>query len=238
MPTKEPQAIVIAGASGEVGRQLVRLASTCVDVTVYALTRRVGVFKDNPAVCEILFNFEDPGAYDALFEKIPCHVLFLALGSTLKQAGRAGVLRVERDYPIALIDALAKHRPMARIGFVSSVGADSPVGYYLKAKADVEAHIMNSNLGCAIARPSLLLGQRTGFRTAEMLIHKTVARPWIWALQRVAPRSQRAWRWAPVKVEDVAATLFHSTLELSDKQNIILEGLDLRMDGLLSRVSQ
>ena len=31
MPTEEPQSIVIAGASGEVGRQLVRLASTCVD---------------------------------------------------------------------------------------------------------------------------------------------------------------------------------------------------------------
>ncbi|PSH05730.1 MAG: hypothetical protein CXZ00_00900 [Acidobacteria bacterium] len=227
MPT-ETQHIVIAGATGEIGRQLVRQASARAGVAVYALTRRAGACSGNPAVQEVVFNFEDPREYDSLFQRIPCDVLFLALGSTRKKAGVSGLVRVERDYPIALIDALSRHRPGARIGYVSSVGADSPSGAYLKAKADVEERLRNCNLPCVIARPSLLLSRRAEFRLGEVIARKALAPPWLWAIRKFAPGSQRLWKWAPVPVGTVAASLLNMALNLSGTECRILEGLDLR----------
>jgi hypothetical protein len=92
-------------------------------------------------VSEVLFDFENPSAYDDFFRATPCDVLLLSLGTTSKKAGREGLMRVERDYPSQLAQALARSNPEARVGFVSSLGADKPLGAYLKAKADVKRHL-------------------------------------------------------------------------------------------------
>jgi len=55
--------IVVAGSTGEVGKHLVRLASEHADLTVHALLRREGAGRQESAVHEIVFDYEDPTAY-------------------------------------------------------------------------------------------------------------------------------------------------------------------------------
>lgn len=192
-----------------------------------ALVRRSGAVV-LPGVNEVLFDFENPAAYDAFFRATPCDVLFLCLGSTTKNAGREGLVRVERDYPSQLALALAKVNPKARVGLVSSLGADRPTGNYLRAKAGAEKAVMECGLTCVIARPSLLLAERKEFRLAEVVVAKLVAVPFLWFLRHCAPRSRNLWRYAPVRVEDVASALFRTVLKVARGGRVIIDGLDLQ----------
>jgi uncharacterized protein YbjT (DUF2867 family) len=227
----KPLNIVVAGATGAVGRNVARLAAALPGATVYALTRRAGAVKE-PGVHEVVFDFENTVAYDDLFRSVSCDVLMLALGSTQKKAGKAGLVRVERDYPVMLVQALAKANPKARVGLVSSVGADRPVGTYLAAKADAEKGVAASGLARVIARPSFLLSHREEFRLSEVIVARVFAKPMLWFLGVFFPKSRRAWKYAPVKVEDVADSLLCAVLGLGDREGRVLEGLDLQRAGV------
>ena len=223
--------IVIAGATGQVGRNLVADLAVRADCRVVALVRKTGsLTAQAPELSELSFDFEDPAAYARLGQEdgLPCDVLFIALGTTRAKAGAAAFWHVDRDYPVQLIQALAKSNPGARVGLVSSVGADQPTGLYLRAKAEVESALGASGLAHAIARPSFLLSRRKEFRFGEVVVARFLAPPWLWLGRHLFPRSPWFWKLAPVKVEEVAASLLGATLELPPGAARILEGLDLR----------
>lgn len=219
--------IVIAGGTGEVGKRLLAELAGQPEVSVRALVRRPGSTADAPNLEEIPFNYEDPAAYTALFAT-PCDVLFIALGTTRAKAGSdEAFLRVDRDYPLRLISAMAMTNPEGRVGLVSSVGADKPRGLYLTAKAEVEAALQESGLAHAIARPSMLRSRRAEFRPLEVVFDVLLA-PAILALGRwLFPRSRGWWRWAPIQVREVAAALFQATMALGPREHRVLEGPDL-----------
>ena len=218
--------VVIAGGTGEVGRQLLALMADRPDLSVRALVRRPGSTLVSPNIQEIPFNYEDATAYGPLFAP-PCDLLLIALGTTRAKAGSdEAFLRVDRDYPLRLISALAATHPDARVGLVSSVGADRSRGLYLGAKAAVEEELAAQRLAHVIARPSFLRSDRAEFRSLEVAINRLIAPIWL-ALGRLFPRSRGWWRWAPVHVREVAAALLGAALALEPGQRRILEGLDL-----------
>ncbi|MCE1205312.1 MAG: NAD(P)H-binding protein [Holophagaceae bacterium] len=221
------QHVVIAGGSGEVGRQLLALLAQRPELSLRALVRQLGSLPASANLEEVPFDFEDSAAYGPLFAR-PCDLLLIALGTTRAKAGSAeAFLRVDRDYPMRLISALATTHPGAKVGLVSSVGADRGKGLYLGAKATVEAELAASGLSHAIVRPSFLRSDRREFRLLEVLVNRLIAPPWL-ALGRMAFSSSPAWwRWAPVHVREVAATLLEATLSLKPGQRRVLEGLDL-----------
>ena len=221
--------IVIAGATGEVGKELLGLACALPQTEVRALVRRPKTVPASAAI-ETLFDYEDPLAYDRLFSTIPCDVLLIALGTTTAKSGNQGLLRVDRDYPIALIDALERHHPQAFIGFCSSVGADQPRGNYLRAKAAVEERLRHSPLAVTVVRPSLLLSQRQEFRLVEHM-GAAFAPLWLWAVSKFAPSSEFAWKFAPIHVSTVARALLNTTLGMSHAQHVTLQGLSLHQAG-------
>lgn len=222
--------IVVAGSTGEVGKHLVKLASARPDLVVYALVRRKGAWQPDSAIHEIIFNYEDPVAYDALFRDVACDALLIALGTTTAKAGVLGLIRVDRDYPLFLIDALEKAHPDAHVGLCSSVGADHPRGHYLKAKSDVEQRLLTSSLTTAIARPSFLISDRKEFRLLER-----VALPLLsvcfGVLKKLLPNSTLVWKYAPVRANEVAERLLMETLEVKASQHIVLEGRRLHKTG-------
>ena len=218
--------IVIAGGTGAIGSFVTRMASRMDDVTVHVLTRRTGAF-DGLRVKEIPFFFDGPCEYEVFFQNVHCDILILALGSTVKKGGREGRLVVERDYPVRFVEALKKANPSARVGYVSSVGADKPVGDYLKAKADVEKCLAESGLAHVVVRPSLLLAKRAEFRFAESVFGKLFAPFYLLFARLCAPHSQRVWKYAPVRAEVVAKTLLAATLKLRPGERRVLEGLDI-----------
>jgi uncharacterized protein YbjT (DUF2867 family) len=221
------QRVVIAGGTGEVGQRLLALMAGNEALQVRVLTRRPGLPVQASNLVALPFDYDDATAYGRLFQE-PCDLLLIALGTTRAKAGSDGAfLRVDRDYPIQLIQALAAARPSAQVGLVSSVGADQPRGLYLGAKAAVEAALVQSGLAHAIARPSMLRSEREEFRLGEVAVDRLLS-PLILALGRsLFARSQAWWRWAPVHVREVAAALLAATLVLDPGEHCILEGLDL-----------
>lgn len=221
------QQVVIAGGTGEVGKQLLARLAGHPELSVRVLVRRPGAVRAAPNISEVLFDYEDPAAYPGLFET-PCDLLLIALGTTRAKAGSdLAFRRVDRDYPLRLISAMASTNPAGRVGLVSSVGADKPRGLYLTTKAEVEAELGESGLAHAIVRPSMLRSERAEFRLFEVLFNHLLA-PGILALGRWCfPRSPTWWRWAPVHVREVAEALLAATLSLGPDQALILEGADL-----------
>lgn len=218
--------IVVAGSTGEVGRKLVRLASARSDLVVHALVRRKGAWHSDPVVDEIIFDYEDNAAYDALFRDIPCDALLIALGTTTAKAGVAGLMRVDRDYPLLLIDALEQARPHASVGLCSAAGADRLRGHYLKAKAAVERRLQSSALATVIARPSFLISDRKEFRLLER-ISLPLFNSAFGALKKLLPHSSFVWKYAPVRADDVADCLLTATLNVKASQHVLVEGEDL-----------
>ena len=218
--------IVVAGSTGEVGKHLVRLASARPDLVVHALVRRGGAWHGDPTVDEVVFDYEDPAAYSALFRDLTCDALLITLGTTTAKAGVEGLMRVDRDYPLLLIDALEKARPHAHVGLCSAAGADRPRGHYLKAKAAVEQRLQASGLATAIARPSFLISDRKEFRLLER-ISLPLFNVSFGALKKLLPHSSFVWKYAPVRAEDVAERLLNRTLGLKPSQHVLLEGRSL-----------
>lgn len=219
--------VLIAGATGEVGRQLVALMAQRSDLQVRALVRRPGSLASAANLDEVTFDYEDAATYGPVFTQ-PCDLLLIALGTTRAKAGSdAAFLRVDRDYPLRLIMALAAAHPGAAVGLVSSVGAEGGQGLYLGAKAAVEAGLRSSGLAHVVARPSFLRSARKEFRPLEVAVD-WVAAPLALSLGRTFfSRSQVWWRWAPVHVREVAFTLLETALALAPGQTRVLEGREL-----------
>jgi len=148
--------LLILGATGQVGQQLLRLALQHPGISrVVAPTRRQLMPHgrlDNPIV-----DFEQ------LPENAPwwkADIALCALGTTLRQAkSRAGFYRVDHDYTVSAA-GMSHQAGTPVFGLVSSLGADASSRlFYLKTKGVTERDI--STLGftsLTIARPSLLIG--------------------------------------------------------------------------------
>ncbi len=219
--------VVVAGGTGEVGRQLLALLAERPGFQVRALVRRPGLPVSAPNLREEVLDFEDERACAQALAGT-CDLLFIALGTTRARAGSdVAFLRVDRDLPLRLIRALAGAHPEARVGLVSSVGADRPRGLYLGAKAEVEAGLAATGLAHAIARPSFLVCDRREFRLTERLVLTLLAPPWLALGRGLFPHRTGWWRWAPVHVREVAEALLTAALALEPGQRRILEGPDL-----------
>lgn len=206
--------IVVAGATGLVGRELIRqLEGRGLPFT--ALVRRPGRLRaESGRVREEVFAFDDPASYQRLGTEIPCDVLLCALGTTLKRAGSVEAFReVDLQYPLALMQRLGELGTRPMVGVVSSAGTGHPRGLYLKTKAEMEKALVDSGLPYVIVRPSLLLGEREEFRFGERLAASLVARPYLYVAKLLAPQSRLVWRYAPIHATQVASALLRTCLD-------------------------
>jgi len=227
--------VVVAGATGLVGRELIRQLEGRKDVAFTALVRRPGTLgAESGRVREALFDYRDPAAYGRLGTEIPCDVLLCALGTTLQRAGsEAAFQQVDRDFPLALATRLAQLEPRPVFGVVSSAGANHPKGLYLHTKADMEKGLAESGLPFVIVRPSLLLGQRSEFRMGERLL-ALLGKPYLAAARLLAPQSQAVWRYAPIQAAEVASALLFACLDQPPTPcGRVLSGLNLHHPILL-----
>jgi uncharacterized protein YbjT (DUF2867 family) len=185
---------IVAGATGLVGRELVRrLAADGSWSEVRALVRRPPPPElSRPPVVPIQVEYS---RLDPVPRWVAADHVFCALGTTRRAAGsREAFRRVDLDYPLALARAAlacgAKHFLL-----VSAVGAarDS-LFFYNRVKGEVEDAIAALGFrSVTIARPSLLLGPRDEPRLGEAIGR---------ILGVVAPP-----RWRPVTAERVASAL-------------------------------
>ncbi len=149
--------VIIAGATGLVGRELLRglLADPTVD-QVHAVGRRAPAVV-SPKLTAHIVNFA------ALPPLPPADELYLALGTTIKVAGSQAAFRaIDHDANLSVAKA-ALASGTTRVGLVSAMGADARSRiFYSRVKGELEDELTALPLeGLVIARPSLLVGART-----------------------------------------------------------------------------
>jgi len=224
-----PKHVVVAGATGMVGREIIRVLDERPNATFTALTRCLGTLSGiSGRVAEIKFDYDDPKAFNRIGEDIPCDVLLCALGTTIKKAGSPEAFRmVDLEYPSRLFERLKQLPNKPMIGVVSSVGAGKPTGLYLKTKFDMEQRLIESGLPHLIVRPSLLLGDRDEIRPAEWL-SGVFLKPYLAVIKTLAPQSRPLWHIAPIEATKVAEAMVRICVDEPPLENSkILEGLVL-----------
>lgn len=157
--------ILIAGATGLIGRALVRQLEPSHQLTL--LCRKAG--DTDPGHHWLPVAFE---RLDELTLPHPIELAFCCLGTTRQQAGSADAFRrVDRDYVLAFA-ALARRHGCQRLVVVSSLGANphSPA-LYPRTKGQMEQALLAEHWQrLAIVRPAMLLGDRQPPRKSEQFM--------------------------------------------------------------------
>jgi uncharacterized protein YbjT (DUF2867 family) len=157
MATKHGRSVLVAGASGLVGQEIVAalLADKTVGV-IHCIGRRSLGLK-HPRLQSHVVDF---AALPALPDVEEC---FIALGTTIKVAGSQAAFRaIDLDAVVAVAKA-AQSAGATKVGVVSAMGANPQSRvFYNRIKGEMELALTNMGLtSLVIARPSLLDGNRS-----------------------------------------------------------------------------
>jgi uncharacterized protein YbjT (DUF2867 family) len=191
---------LLAGATGLVGRALLQglLADEGV-AAVHALVRRPPGLQ-HPKLHLHTVDFA------ALPPLPPLHEAYLALGTTIKVAGSQAAFRaVDFEANLAVARA-ARAAGATRLGLVSAMGADPHSRiFYNRVKGELEQALAGLGFeGVVIARPSLLVGNRTVLGQPERAGERIGLHVSRW-LQPLIPADYRA-----IAAQDVARALLRA----------------------------
>jgi uncharacterized protein YbjT (DUF2867 family) len=213
--------VVVAGASGLVGREILQglLADESV-AAVHALTRRALPLR-HPKLTVHTVDFAALPALPAADEA------YLALGTTIRVAGsQSGFRAVDFDANFAVAGA-ARAAGATRLGLVSAMGANPRSHlFYNRVKGELEEAL--SALGyqrLVIARPSFLTGDRDSLgqpeRGGEKLALKISTK-----LRPLIPRNMRS-----IEARHVARALLRA-VPVGSGSELLLSG-DMQPDASL-----
>jgi uncharacterized protein YbjT (DUF2867 family) len=158
---------IVFGGTGLVGKAVIdELNKSDNYEAIRVFVRRKSDSKYGSKVKEIIVNFSNPESFS---DQIRGDDLFLCLGTTIKKAGSVtNMEKIDRDLPVILA-RLARRNNVQRMAVISSIGSNPhSSNYYLRIKGEMEQEIMKIDFETlAIARPSLLLGDRVEKRLRE-----------------------------------------------------------------------
>lgn len=202
--------LLIAGATGLVGRHALRIAMDDARVRrVVAPTRRA--LPPHPKLHNPVVDFDAlPGeaAWWAV-DAVAC-----ALGTTLRDAGsREAFRRVDLDY-VQGIAAHARAGGARAFSMVSSLGADAGArNFYLRTKGEAEAAVAACGYeSLTVLRPSVIGGDRDRARPAERAAMQVLR-----ALRPIVPRRYRV-----VPAERIADTLVRHAVAAASGHRVVL----------------
>ena len=153
--------VAIAGGHGQIGRRLARLLAARGD-QVRGLIRNPAHADDlrsdgaEPVVCDL----ESASVEEVASAVSGADAVVFAAGAG-PGSGAERKLTMDRDGAVKLLEA-AQSAGVPRYVIVSSVGAESPPGgddvfsVYLRAKAEADRALMDSDLDWTVVRPGML----------------------------------------------------------------------------------
>jgi uncharacterized protein YbjT (DUF2867 family) len=159
---------IIAGSTGLVGSELLKLILDRSDYEETHLLLRRPLVSKRAKLREYIINFEQ---VESLTIPAKNADFYCALGTTIKKAGnKENFRKVDHDY-IVNFGKLAKKLNAQKFLVVSAVAADSKSSiFYSRVKGETEDALKSLDLNALyIFRPSLIHGDRQETRTAEKL---------------------------------------------------------------------
>jgi len=161
--------VVIAGASGLIGTELIELclADKSIDELFILVRRKMDL--DHQKLKQVIVNY-DQLSIEIIPENID--VLFNCLGTTIKNAGSPEEFeKVDYSY-VSELAKIAHNNGLKKLISISSMGANMhSKSLYYRVKGKKEDFLMNDSgiENVLIVRPSLLLGNRKEFRLGEFI---------------------------------------------------------------------
>lgn len=194
--------VLVAGATGATGRTLQRIAEAG-RAPVVPLVRPSSAGKA-PANARVA-DFSDPAALVRAMEG--CTTVVQLIG-TMRKRFATGDTYEASDIGTTrqLVDA-AKQAGIDHVVLLSSVGAGSPRGAYLQAKARAEAIVRESGIDFTIVRPSMFVGEE--HQPPKLVVALA---------DRFAPA-----RYRPIRLEQLARAILRVALERAPV-GAVLEG--------------
>lgn len=159
---------IIAGATGLVGNELVKLLLSDDDYQKVKVITRKSIKIDHPKLEKLLVDFDQLDNYQDFFAG--SHDAFCCLGTTNKKSGKEGLTKVDFTYCHEFAKIAAK-KGVSQFVIISSLGASAESRYhYSKVKARIEEAVKKLPFkSLHILRPSLLVGDRNEVRIMEDL---------------------------------------------------------------------
>lgn len=216
--------VLLAGASGLVGREVARLWPATAPRALgdlHLLLRR-----PDESLARLGHGQTLVPDFAALPALPPCTAAICCLGTTIRAAGSQAAFRaVDHDAVLAFARA-AQAAGATRLAVVSALGADAASrSFYNRTKGEAEAALRGLGLRrLTLARPSLLRGERAALaqapRPAEALA-LALTRP----VERWIPLA-----WRPITAETLARALIRSLMP-RDAGVEVLESAELQTLG-------
>lgn len=158
--------VLLAGASGEVGKRLIQNLIADNSVGEIHLLNRRPLHLNHEKVFEHITDFESLNelSFTQTFDKAYC-----CLGTTIKQAGsQQAFFNVDYTYCLNFAKLSFKHQ-CRNLSIISSLGANAASNnFYLQTKGKLEQSLQAMDWqSLQIFRPSLLIGDRKEFRLSE-----------------------------------------------------------------------
>lgn len=188
----------VIGATGLIGRQLVRLLLEDEHYGQLRILVRRPYGLTHPKLQEVIVNFDDSDDFKSAVSG--SDAIFCSVGTTQKKTKGNKTAYRKVDYEIPLNAAIyGASSGCSHFLLVSSVGADRESGnFYLRLKGEVEEKLKKINVATvSVFRPSFLLGKRDEFRLGEIL-----AKPLSVAFSFLFPS-----RFKPIRASEVARSM-------------------------------
>lgn len=164
-----PHKVIIVGASGLIGSNLLSQLITSEDITEITILVRKQHGISNPKLKEIVIDFDKLNEYAS---QIQGDILFCCLGTTKNKTPEAQEYRrIDLEYPLSLAK-IGLQNGVSQFHLVSSMGADPKSNSaYLKLKGELETELKKLNIkSIHIYQPSFLEGNRHENRPIEKIM--------------------------------------------------------------------
>ncbi len=214
MATNHGRVVLVAGATGLVGREI--LAALLADKTVAAV-HCVGRRAPGVTHAKLTAHVLELNALPALPKVDEC---FIALGTTIKLAGSSTAFQAIDLHAVVAVASAALSSGAKKLGVVSAMGANAMSGVlYNRVKGEMEQSLTRMGFSSlVIARPSLIDGDRAALGQRERVsegVGLVLAR----GLRPLLPANYRA-----ILARDVAHALIRAVQTAAPGVTTLLSG--------------
>ncbi len=207
--------VVVAGATGLVGREVVKLLQVRPDVTAIHLLLRKSWTLDQSKIQEHKIGSLETFDYEELPVKA-VDIVFCCLGTTIKKAKSKEAFRALDETAVVKLARWAKSHGAQKFSVVSALGAKSESSiFYNQVKGQMEQEVQTVRIPhTLILRPSLLLGHREEFRLGEVIGSMAMR-----LLAKLMVGSMR--KYQAVRAENLALAMVGSALSMTSELEIL-----------------